>query len=225
MKPQAALKIALDILMTLGLLFTMGYPFWGDAAHEWVGVCTILLWCIYHLLNGGWHRNLLRGRYPPDRVLLLTVDILLFLSMTGLIVSSALLSNHVFDAPSFPGSTSFARMLHMGSSYWCFVLVALHLGLHWAMMLGIVQKMVGRKQSPLQRKTPLLLLNTGIALYGLSVFFRRALPTYMLLQTQFVFLDFSEFIPFFYIDYLAMMGTFIYLAYYIPRFVRKWIVQ
>ena len=225
MKPQAALKIALDILMTLGLLFTMGYPFWGDAAHEWVGVCTILLWCIYHLLNGGWHRNLLRGRYPPDRVLLLTVDILLFLSMTGLIVSSALLSNYVFDAPSFHGSTSFARMLHMGSSYWCFVLVALHLGLHWAMMLGIVQKMVGRKQSPLQRKTPLLLLNTGIALYGLSVFFRRALPTYMLLQTQFVFLDFSEFIPFFYIDYLAMMGTFIYLAYYIPRFVRKWIVQ
>ena len=36
MKPKAAVKIAVDILMTLALLFLMGYQFWLDAAHEWV---------------------------------------------------------------------------------------------------------------------------------------------------------------------------------------------
>ena len=37
MKPKAAAKLAVDILMTLGLLFLMGYQFWGDVAHEWAG--------------------------------------------------------------------------------------------------------------------------------------------------------------------------------------------
>lgn len=37
MKPKAILKLILDAAMTLGLLFQMGYQFWGDTAHEWVG--------------------------------------------------------------------------------------------------------------------------------------------------------------------------------------------
>ena len=30
MKRQTAIKIIIDILMTLALLFLMGYPFWGE---------------------------------------------------------------------------------------------------------------------------------------------------------------------------------------------------
>ena len=65
------------------------------------------------------------------------------------------------------------------------------------------------------------ILGAGIAVYGLTVFIRRDLLTYMLLQTQFVFLDFGEPIPLFYLDYLAMMGAFIFLAYYASKLLRK----
>ena len=44
----------------------------------------------------------------------------------------------------------------------------------------------------------------------------------MLVRTHFVFFDFSEPIPLFYLDYLAMMGTFIFLAHSISRLLRKW---
>ena len=37
MKPKAAIKIVVDVFMTLALLLLMGYQFWGDAAHEWIG--------------------------------------------------------------------------------------------------------------------------------------------------------------------------------------------
>ena len=37
MKPKAILKLAVDVVMTLALLFLMGYQFWGEAPHEWVG--------------------------------------------------------------------------------------------------------------------------------------------------------------------------------------------
>ena len=77
MKPKAIRKIAADILMTLALLFLMGYQFWGDTAHEWVGAGMFLLFILHHILNGGWYRNLFRGKYSPSRILQLAADLLL----------------------------------------------------------------------------------------------------------------------------------------------------
>ena len=48
MKPKAVVKIAADVLMTLALLFLMGYPFWGDVAHEWAGAGMFLLFLLHH---------------------------------------------------------------------------------------------------------------------------------------------------------------------------------
>ena len=59
----------------------------------------------------------------------------------------------------------------------------------------------------------------GIALYGLFVFIKRDLLTYMFLQTEFVFLDYEEPKILFYLDYLAMMGLFIYIAHYGSKIV------
>lgn len=55
----------------------------------------------------------------------------------------------------------------------------------------------------------------GTAGYGLYIFATRDLATYMFLRAEFVFLDYSESPISFYIDYLAMMGLFIWTAYYL----------
>ena len=98
--------------------------------------------------------------------------------------------------------------------------MALHLGMHWGMFMGIAKKTLKLKQPSRTRKILLPVLGVGIAVYGLLVFMQRNLLTYMLVQTQFVFLDFSESVPLFYLDYFAMMGTFICLAYYICKLLR-----
>lgn len=221
MKPKAVFKIVIDILMTFGLLFLMGYPFWGDFAHEWAGAGMFLLFIAHHILNVGWYKSLLRGKYTPSRIFQLIVDVLVFLSMIGLMISGVILSNHVFAFLDIHGGMSFARLLHMAASSWGFVLMALHLGLHWGLFLGIAKKVLKPKQPSLVRKILLPLLGAGIAIYGLIVFAQRDLLTYMLVRTLFVFLDFSESIPLFYLDYLAMMGAFIFLAYYISMLLRK----
>ena len=41
MKPKAIIKLAVDIFMTLALLFLMGYQLWGDAGHEWAGAIML----------------------------------------------------------------------------------------------------------------------------------------------------------------------------------------
>ena len=221
MKPKAIIKIAIDVLMSFGLLFLMGYQFWGDVAHEWAGAGMFLLFIAHHILNAGWYKNLLHGKYSPSRIFQLAVDLLVFLAMIGLMVSGIMLSNHVFAFLDIHGGMSFARLTHMAASHWGFVLMALHLGLHWGMFMGLAKKALKLKQSSRVRKILLPILGAFIAIYGLIVFIRRDLLTYMLVRTQFVFLDFGESIPLFYLDYLAMMGAFIFLAYYLSKLLRK----
>ena len=97
MKPKAIFKITLDVIMTLALLFLMGYQFWGDAPHEWVGSGMFVLFLIHHLLNGGWHKNLLRGKYTPMRVLMLCIDVLVFIAMILEMYSGIVMSRYVFS--------------------------------------------------------------------------------------------------------------------------------
>lgn len=221
MKPKAIAKIVVDVLMTLALLLLMGYPFWGDIAHEWAGAVMFALFLVHHILNRNWYKTIGRGKYTAFRVLQLTVDGLVFLAMAGLMVSGIMLSNRVLAFLHLRLGISFARLLHMISAYWGFVLMALHLGLHWGMFLGIARKVLRLKKPAHLRKTLQPILGGCIAIYGVVSFVQRGLPDYMLVQTQFVCFDFDEPVLQFYLDYLAMMGTFIFLSYYFSLLVRK----
>ena len=171
MKPKAKVKIAVDVLMTLGLLFLMGYQFWGDVAHEWAGAGMFVLFILHHALNGGWYKSLFRGKYTPFRVFQIVVDVLVLLDMLALMVSGVILSNHVFDFLPIQGGMSFARTLHMLASFWGFLLMALHLGLHWNVFLGLARK-APAFQKPSWRRT--IVLNVpgrgGGALWNLRLF-------------------------------------------------------
>ena len=181
-----------------------------------------LLFILHLILNVNWYKSLFKGRYTPSRIFQIIVDVLVFFAMIGLMVSGIMLSNHVFGFLNIHGGMSFARLTHIAASHWGFVLMALHLGLHWGMFLGMARKTLKLRQLSRVRKILLPVLETGIAIYGLIVFIQRDLLTYMFLQTEFVFLDFGESIPLFYLDYLAMMGAFIFLAYYISMLLKKW---
>jgi len=98
--------------------------------------------------------------------------------------------------------------------------MALHLGLHWGMFLGMARKVLNLRPS-WTWQILFIVLGAAVAVYGFIAFIRRNLLTYMLVRTHFVFFGFSEPIPLFYLDYLAMMGTFIFLSYPAARPLRK----
>lgn len=59
------------------------------------------------------------------------------------------------------------------------------------------------------------LLTFVIAGYGIYAFGKREFGGYMLLRSQFVFFDFDELILLFYLDYIAIMGLFIFVGNYV----------
>lgn len=221
MNRKARLKIVIDVLMTLALLFLMGYQFWGDVAHEWAGAGIFLLFLIHHILNWNWYKTLFRGKQTPFRLFQLILDLAVFAAMICLMISGIMLSNHVFAFLNIHGGISLARLLHMASSYWGFVVMALHLGIHWGIFTGLAKKVFRVRGSSRVRSVVLILISAAIAAYGAAVFLKRNLLTYMLVQTPFVFLDFGESKLLFYLDYLAMMGTCIFLTHSVGRLLRN----
>lgn len=94
----------------------------------------------------GWWRSLGKGRYTPARVFQLVIDLLVLLAMLGLMVSGVMLSNHVFALLPISGGMSFARLLHMASAYWGFVLMSLHWNMVLGMMMGSAISVFGKSR-------------------------------------------------------------------------------
>lgn len=221
MKQKAKIKTGIDILMTLALLFLMGYQFYDDAMHEWVGAGMFVLFIVHHILNRNWYKTILKGTYPPFRIFQLILNLAVFAAMIGLMISSIILSNHVFYFLNIHGGIAIARLIHMACAYWGFVLMALHLGLHWGIFLNQAKRRFRIKTPSRLRRIVLFLAGALIAVYGITVFFQRDLLTYMLLQTHFVFFNYEETMLKFYIDYLAMLGSCIFITHYAGFLLRK----
>lgn len=146
MKPKAIVRIGIDIGMTVLLLLLMAYELIGSSLHEWIGLAMFVLFVCHHLLNRGWYKNLFRGSYTPMRLLQTILAGLVLLTMLGAMVSSVLISREVFAFLPISGGQSLGRTLHLLCAYWGFVLLSLHLGIHWRSMMAMAGRLC--KPSP-----------------------------------------------------------------------------
>lgn len=219
MKKKFICKIVIDLLMTVLLLFLMARQITGDSVHEWIGAAMFLLWIFHHILNWNWYSHLFKVKYTITRIIQTVVDVMVFLSMLSLMVSGIILSREVFVFLPIAGGTAFARSLHVLSGFWGFVLMALHLGLHWNMILGMVRKAVGA-DLPKQMQIILRIIAVLIAGYGFYAFIKNQLLSYMFLESSFVFFDYERSVLLFFTEYAAIMGLFVFFAHYVLKGIR-----
>ena len=220
MKPKIVLKLVIDALMTVLLLVLMGYQFWGEAAHEWIGAGLLALLIAHHVLNGSWYASIFRGRYTAVRVVTLCIDFLVLLAMLAQMCSGIAMSRYVFDFLPVNGGMAVARRVHILGAYWGFLLMSLHLGLHWDMVMGMARRTLPLRRDSKIRPVLLPAIGTLIAGYGVFAFIKRDFFIYMFLKSEFVFLNYDESKILFYVDYLALMGLCIFVAHYSVRLCR-----
>ena len=221
MKPKLMLKMGLDLVMTILLLCQMAYMLIGEAGHEWIGAAMFVLFILHHVLNWRWYRNLAKGKYTAVRILRTTVNFLVLFCMLGLMVSGIIMSREVFVFLSIDGGMGFARILHMITAYWGFILMSVHLGVHWGMVMGAVRKMTGMTKPSPARTWMLRGLALLICGFGIYVFAKNNIADYLFVHSQFVFFDMEQPLALFLIEYLAMMGLWVLIAYYTAQFLQK----
>lgn len=211
MKPILVLKISIDIAMTIIMLLLMAYVFIGNRQHMWLGMAEFILYIAHNILNRKWYTGLFKGRYNRARVIRTVINIGVFAAMIGLMVSGVILSN-AFGIVRINAGRFFSRQLHMLSSYWGFILMSLHLGINWNLILGIFKRHV---KTLTKSQIIIFRIIAGIvAVLGIFAFIENEIITYMLLIREFAGFDLTKGLGWFIGEYVLIMGTCIFIAHY-----------
>lgn len=192
MKLQTFFRLVVDAAMTVLLILLLTFERVGRAAHEWLGMGIFALAMVHLVLNRKWIRNLPKGRYSVLRVIRTVLAAMVMLCMLGAMVSAVILSREVFGFLHIRGGRSFGRVLHMLAAYWGFLFMSLHLGLHWGMILGMIQKAAGVRSSSALWTWILQAVALGLSGFGLYAFFKNKIPDYLFLRSYFVFFDWEQ---------------------------------
>lgn len=219
MKTKAKIKWLTDLLMTILLLCLMAYQVTGDTLHEWIGVTTLVVFILHNVLNIKWYSAIFKGKYTALRLVRTIVNLGVLASILCLGFSGIVMSRHVFAALPINGPMATARTMHLAASYWGFVLMSIHLGLHWSMVIGAIKSTMKRKELPSLFRWCSRLFALLVAGYGLYCFHKANILSYMFLKNQFVFFDFEQPAYLVFAEYAAMMGFFVFAAYYIAKII------
>lgn len=175
--------------MVLNMPLLISYDLIGKTAHKYLGISMLVLFSLHIFMNRKWYINIKKGKYNSFRTVQTVLNILLLLLIV-LIASSAFIMTVVISG------SSYARLIHMLSVYWCFILTSIHAGLH-------LRKL----------KIPLLIT----ALYGLYSFIKSEIWTYMLLFNSFVYIDPDQNLLLFYLNHLTIMIFWAVVGYFISK--------
>lgn len=188
------LKLCTDALMLAVLLLLMPYSLIGEELHEILGVAMFALFAVHQFLNRNWYKSLKSAKFN----LRTAINLLLLILMIFQVASGIFIAKHLVFVEYYDFAST-ARLVHLAGSDWLLIFVAIHLGLHFKFL---------KTQLKIKSVLPLKILAGAISIYGVYAFINRKLLDYMFLESEFVFLDFSENAAFVVADYFAIMILF-----------------
>ncbi|MBR1811390.1 MAG: DUF4405 domain-containing protein [Clostridia bacterium] len=212
------LRMIVNISMTVVLLCLMAYSLVGELAHEILGTAMFVLFTVHHILNRKWFGALTKGRYNAFRILQTALVFALILTVLASAVSGIVMSRYVYTFLPISGGAALARQVHLVCAYLNFILMSLHLGLHWNLMISAMGE---KKERSAVRTWIARGLAFAFAGYGIYAFIKRQIGSYLFLRSQFVFFDTAEPLFFFFFDYVAIMGLFVCIGHYLAQLTKR----
>lgn len=195
-------KIIVDILMTILFILLMCNQLTGIFAHEVLGVSVIGLFIIHQILNRSFYKNLFKGKHNKLRIAFIVINILLLIMIITMIFSALMVSQHLFKSLDF-GSNYLGRVLHIISSYSIFMLIGLHLGLHYNSIVKL-------------KKENKIILNVFLILFalvfGINGFIKKEFIQKITLQSMYPLYSEDNIIMIF-IDYIGIFIMFMMIGY------------
>jgi len=152
--------------MTGIMLLQMSTRFTGNAVHEILGILLFILFIVHNVLNLNWYRSVLKGKYNLTRTISLISNLSLLIIMTILFISAVPISRTVFTFLNLDGTINIRR-IHTVAAYWGLIFMGIHIGIHWRMIMGAINKMAGKKQLNLVVTSFMRIVATLIVINGI----------------------------------------------------------
>ena len=175
----------IDACMTVLLLCLMAYQVTGDKLHEWIGIGMTVVLVGHHILNIKWYAVLFKGKYNAYRIITTVINMLLLIAIALTAFCGMSMSNNAVPFLYGMADMVFARTMHLALSFWSFMLMGVHLGLH---LPALTAKIKPNKTTGIT-VTGIFTVLAGI---GLWIFIKNKIPSYITFQTHFVFFDYDK---------------------------------
>lgn len=131
-------KILLDAIMLIMLALMINRAMFPSVFHEYLGIVLLSAFIAHLVLNIKWIKNafsLFRaGKQTFSGLLLLVNNFTVIVCTVILLISSLLVSWHIFPFNHFI-NYSVWKYIHLLTSYMLFILISLHIGHNWSVIL------------------------------------------------------------------------------------------
>ena len=211
-KTTNIIKRIVDVVLTVLLLFLMAYQVTGDVLHEWLGIGMTVTLVLHHILNRKWYKAVFKGKYSPYRIALTAVNTLVLAAIALTALSGMSMSGHAVPFMYGLINVMTARTLHLAMSYWSFILIGVHIGLHIKAMTA---------KMPDRGKTVFKVILTGVSGAGLWLFLKSGIVNYITFTTHFAFLDCTTAKWLVILQNLAMLMFFVLAGYVLSEVTQK----
>ncbi len=205
-------RLGLDLLAAMLLLFCMAYWWLGNVTHELAGTALFLLLIVHNAFNRRWYGSVAQQR-KPGGTFNLTATLVLLVAMLVLVVTSILISNALSSIMSAYGGFT-VRQIHITAAYWAVILVSIHLGLRWSILMGVARSLLRISRPHPVRTLGLRAVTVAIVGYGVWSTSVLALGTKLSMQMTLDWWNFEESVAGYFVHWLAVAGLCIALTYY-----------
>jgi hypothetical protein len=217
MTMRLIIRLIIDFVMIILMLFALSYRIIGDVSHEWIGVSLFILFVMHNIINFRWYRQMFKGRYDFRRGLNTAVNLLLLAAMTVLTITGLLHSRTVLAFLHLPGGMGL-RQAHTTAAYWGLLLIAVHLGLHWEMIINAMRKMTGITKTNFGRIVIICAAAVLIVVFGVWGSFDRDMFSKLFQGFSFDYWDPERPAVLFFMFNFSILGMYVFLTYYGLKF-------
>ncbi len=164
------LKIAIDIIMLILMILLMSMNTTGELLHEILGIGIGIAFIIHIILNFKWIKSMTKNignkQLNAKSKILYWMNVILGIFMIGDMVTGILISESLFPNINIGDRASLIEW-HTWISYWMLIIMAIHLGFHWNMVVTGINKIIKEAKENIFVKIIFKLIYAVIGILGI----------------------------------------------------------
>jgi hypothetical protein len=213
-------RLVLDFLAVALIIACLAYWWLENLYHELFGTALFALVIMHHVFNRRWYGGVTKRRIDAARLINLVIIFFLAIGMTVMLVTSFLVSRDLFPFTALSGAFA-VREIHMFAAYWLLLIIAVHLGTRWSVVMNTVRATLGLSSRNAARTMALRAAALVTALWGVKSSFKMAFGAKLMLTYSLDMWDFNESTFGFFINYASIVGLYAAATHYGLLLIRR----
>lgn len=213
MNRQLLLRLTLDFIATALFILALAFEWFGSLVHEIIGTVFFGLLFAHVTFNRRWFASLSKATQNRRRFISTVINLSLAVAGSALLITSLMISRDLFWFLGLNGDF-LARQIHTLCAYWVLVIIGVHLGMHWVMIMGFARSLLGISTHNGVRRLLLRALTILVAIYGVFASIEMNIGSKLALIFTFSYWDFDVDWLRFLVNYGAIIMLYAAMGHY-----------